>query len=232
MKKEVLLSADRKNFITVINDGNKITVNSPTKPFTVPLNRRERVQKMAESLPGHDRNIEIGPQSISIQTFEVDVNIDGIINLEYKVDKKNKDDDYEIIAVWEKREPIELFNDLITQEKTFESKKMKVFTIPLKEGVVVIATSNKWTCAHFPCHNGLVGEVIPEISKGSYMMKCRPELLMMRDILPELEFKIRIQDIETIRCNKIREVSPEKGYFTVIKDQRCVKAFMTHSYLP
>jgi len=234
MKKEVLMSSNRSKFIAYWGNEKGSAIVSSTMPLSVPLNRTERVQKIANVIPESDRDIEISADEISIRAlrdFEMDESLDARVHVRYGREGKSTDND--IIAVWERlKEPVEIFNEELdpNREKTFESRKMKVFTIPLTEGVIIIATSNKWTCAHFPINNGMIGEVIPEISKGSYMLKCRPELLMIRDILPELGFKINIKSTEVVKCDRLKSV--DRGYVCVTKDQKNIRATLTHVYLP
>ena len=234
MKKEVLLTQKRDDFLAYWGNEKTSAIVSSTMPLSVPLNRTERVQKMANAIPESDRDIEISANEISIQAlrdFEMEENLNARIHVRYGREGHSNDND--IIAVWDKlKEPIMIFNEALdpNREKTFESRKMKVFTIPLIEGVIIIASSNKWTCAHFPINNGIIGEVIPEISRGSYMLKCRPELLLIRDILPELCFKINIKATEVVKCDRLKEAG--HGYICVIKDQKNIRATLTHAYLP
>lgn len=234
MKKQVIISSNRQEFLVFWSDGKTKDIVSTTVPLSVPLNRTERVQKMAEVIPENDRDIEISASEISIQAlrdFEMEKDVNARIHIHYG--KEDRSDDNDIIAVWERlKEPQEIFSEELDPNaiENFESRKMKVFTIPLVEGVIIISTSNKWTCAHFPINNGIVGEVISEISKGSYMMKCRPELLLIRDILPELKFKINIKDKEIVKCDRFKDV--DSGYISVTKDQRNITAILTHTYIP
>ena len=234
MKKQVLLTSNRSEFVVFWGDDKTSGIVSPTRPLSVPLNRTERVQKMASVIPESDRDIEISADEISIRAlrdFEMEDDLDARVHVRYGREGRSTDND--IIAVWDKlKEPIEIFNEELdpNAEKTFVSRKMKVFTIPLTEGVIIIASSNKWTAAHFPINEGVVGEVISEISKGSYMMKCRPELLLIRDILPELGFKIHIKSTEVVKCDRLKKV--DRGYVCVTKDQKNIRATLTHKFLP
>ena len=134
MKKEVLMSSNRSKFIAYWGNEKGSAIVSSTMPLSVPLNRTERVQKIANVIPESDRDIEISADEISIRAlrdFEMDESLDARVHVRYGREGKSTDND--IIAVWERlKEPVEIFNEELdpNREKTFESRKMKVFTIP------------------------------------------------------------------------------------------------------
>jgi len=207
------------------NDKEKNTVSN-TNGIILPLNRRGRVEKFKQFIPIDDRNISIS-NVININVlneFEVKEDFVGRIHIQY-----SQNNEHEIVKIWELNEtPIEILS-IPKKRETFSTQNLKVFTIPLKEGVVVMAVDNRWTLCHFPISSkkGVIGETIPEISNGVYMTDCRSELII-REILPELEFFINIKDRELIGTKT--GATLESGYYTTIKEHQSetVLIFQTH----
>lgn len=230
MQHRILITPDKKDFVMYWGDTKKKNTVSSTIGITLPLNRRGRVEKFKQFIPIDDRNISITSR-INIKVlneFEIEKDFDGRIHITYDNEVQT------IVKVWEQNPTIIEVAQIPKGKETFNTQNLKVFTIPLKVGVIVMAVDARWTFCHFPISDnkkGIIGETIPEISNGTYMTDCRSELII-REILPELEFFIHIKDKELIGAKLCAGFKP--GYYVAVKDRQTdlISIVQTHHEIP